>query len=495
MESKFENRIIYLRNKFNVFTPEEGKNILSKRFNGIIETNEEFQYNSDYFLFKNSVLTPITQYSLEDFSLSFYDYTIAIILSNKNDRGRIINQIYISDSIFQDMIKADPTTNKMNTQWMLNVFSKLVLEGKYTAAVQFVIEDLLLASDYLELFESNKRKKKFIELCKNNYALIDQDTHKNVIKNPSDINQYSSLSQLFDAVDPFIKRDSSELRSLLEKYVILNEAEMPVVDRNFTLFIPKSQYASNIFNDYTSWCTTRGSHNSYVNQKRPNGRPSKLYIIINNKIFTPGHIMEDTDLIQVHFESGQIRTRSQNTINLNTHILEKSIALSNYFYDELLIDAKYINKVDGNKYLNWLLQLGYSECLFEFIEPETTKIHIQDKKIPKLPNISKFKNVDTLIIAHAELADLHSSLGSLSELIILSLPYNKIKCLPPEIGNLKNLLFINLKGNKISDIPYSLKFLDKSNGGSLERLVIDTSTMSPCVLDKIVELLPQTRIN
>jgi hypothetical protein len=137
---------------------------------------------------------------------------IAIISSNPDDLNK---RISICSDVFSDIIAADPTENKMYVQWMLNLFTNLIktdTEDSTESAIRFVNEDLPQANIYLKLFEGNKRKKKFMDLCKFSYSL------KNVT-DPSNINQYQSLSQLFDAVDPFIEKEPSSLERTILKYV------------------------------------------------------------------------------------------------------------------------------------------------------------------------------------------------------------------------------------------------------------------------------------
>ena len=84
------------------------------------------------------------------------------------------------------MIDSDPTLNKMYTQWMLTTFNRLLKSDKIIEAIRFVVEDLPLAKEYLEIFEGNKRKQKFKNLCSGSYILKD-------LSDPTDINQYKSF--------------------------------------------------------------------------------------------------------------------------------------------------------------------------------------------------------------------------------------------------------------------------------------------------------------
>ena len=127
---------------------------------------------------------------------------------------------------------------------------KNFLNNDIVSAIRFATEDLPLAKDYLLIFEANKRKQKFKNLCSGSYIL----RH---ITDPTDINQYKSLGQLFDAIDPFIVRDSSEIERLLYKFVDSGQAEIGVRDRKFTVYIPLTRDASTVFDQFANWCTCK----------------------------------------------------------------------------------------------------------------------------------------------------------------------------------------------------------------------------------------------
>ena len=203
---------------------------------------------------------------------------VIAILSIKQSEKRLnpIKKISICSDVFSEMIGADPTDNKMYLQWMLTVFTRFIKDGKdisTASAIRFVKEDLPQANLYLQLFEDNKRKKKFIDLCKGSYSLKD-------VGDPTNINQYKSLSQLFDAVDPFIEKEPSAVERTLYKFVESGQAEIPVKDRKFTLYIPKTTAASVVFANFANWCTARegnGMFNSYTqNNLKPNGKNSDI---------------------------------------------------------------------------------------------------------------------------------------------------------------------------------------------------------------------------
>lgn len=459
VDNKVNDRIEFLAKTFNVF--DDSQDEMEKEFLSLKKKEIEF------------------------FPVMHENKCLAIITNDKNGE-KTYKTLKVSLSVFSDIISADPTQNKVFVQWMLNVFVRLLRKTNYSSATQFVVEDLPLANTYITIFESNKRKNKFKNLCKSSYILKD-------VKDPTDINQYKSLSQLFDAVDPFIEKNPTELGNLLMRFVNIGQAEIPVQDRKFTLYIPKTVDASIIFDKFANWCTAKpgnGMFERYRNDRRPDGSKSDIYIIINNKFFTG----ESKEIYQIHFETNQIKDRhnSQN-VSIFENVINQSIGLSNFFHDELITMAKQCKSgLDNNKYLDFLIKFGFCESLFELIDVNTPTIRFMTRELPRLPDISKFKMLDQLIITGANMVELHPSIGSLKNLEMLVLTDNRIKELPKEIGQLKNLTFINITGNPIVSIPDEIKYLDKSNGGSLFRIAVKPNEIGEQNYKRLRELLPTT---
>lgn len=417
------------------------------------------------------------------------DEILAIYSTKLNEKDRELKKVSVSSEVFTNMIISDPTATKIYLQWIGNLFIQLIKENKVAStasAIRLVEEDLPQTNKYLTLFEANKRKKKFRDLCSTSYSL------KGVI-DPTNINQYKSLPQLFDAVDPFIEKDASAIERTILKFVESGQALMPVRDRKFTLYIPKTLAASTVFSDFANWCTAtpgNGMFKSYTSNKKPNGDDSNLYIIIDNDFFSG----KSNKLYQLHFESGQLKdSRNGSNADIYEEVLSKSEGLSNYFYEELITMARdYKKGIDSNLYIDVLIKFGFAESLFDIMDESTPIIKFLQRQIPRIPDISKFTELDQLIIINAKLAELHPSIGSLENLKILSLTNNKIKELPKEIGNLKNLLFLNLNGNPLQDVPASIANLDVSNGGSLIRLGIKQEEVGDKIFNRLKELLPMT---
>jgi hypothetical protein len=419
------------------------------------------------------------------------DESCLALISSIEVGDKVKKSFSISKHIFDVMIDSDPTLNKMYTQWMLTTFNRLLKSDKIIEAIRFVVEDLPLAKEYLEIFEGNKRKQKFKNLCSGSYILKD-------LSDPTDINQYKSLSQLFDAVDPFIVRDASGIERLLYKFVDSGQAEIGVRDRKYTVYIPLTRDASVVFDSFANWCTCKSGNGMFqnytTNYKTPNGKKSKIYIIINNEFFN-GELNDDT-LYQIHFESNQVKNR-KNTIQnsgIFDSVLMHSDGLSNYFHDELINLSKMVRSIGNNTYLNHLIKFGFSDSLFEVIEETTPIIIFRDREVPKMGDLSRFKNLETLEMHNTNLVSIHPSVCSLPNLEVMVVRDNKLTTIPREIGNLKNLIFLNILGNRIIDIPDTIKYLDKSNGGKLHRVAVSIKDIGDENYNKLKRLLPNTII-
>lgn len=464
MKDSISNRLVFLAEQFNIFTVDE----------------------VDIF---------IGEAELDDVNISLINgrsgYILAIIKSTliNSEKNRYRTTIHISDNLFANMVNADPTENKEYLQWMLTIFRNMVKEPKTREkAIQFAEEDLKLANKYLNLFSKNKKKKRFKELCESGFGIPKTD--------PTNINQYSSLSQLFDAVDPFIEREPSTLERAIQRFVDCGQGKIGFRDRKWTVYIPLTKSANCVMEQFASWCTAQpnsGMFKTYTqNYKLPNGSKSNIYIIINNDLFNG----KTDECYQIHFESKQIRGRTNgDNINIYEPVLSKSEGIKEYFKNELLNLSKLCKEKSSNIYMDYLVSFGFSEVRFEVIKDDVPIIKFINTDIPVLPDISRFKDLDELILVNTNLYEIDKSIGTLSNLVLLSVPNNKLKELPKEIGNLKKLEIINIMGNNITNIPDEIKFLDKSCGGNLYRISIDSNNIGRVTYNRLKELLPNTIID
>lgn len=411
----------------------------------------------------------------------------SVLVNDINKKRKII--LSFSFDLFSYMISVDPTIKKIYLQWMLITSTRLLKSDNldiFNRGLRLLIEDLPLAGDYLAVFEENKKKKIFNEINTINERL----KH---ISDLSDINKYFDLSELYDAIDPFIVKDVSVLEKDMQRYVKLNQARILCKDRHYTVYIPLTLSSSIIFSNYASWCTTRKGNTNFknyrTNYKKPNNKESDIYIIINNKLFTD----ESEEIYQIHFETNQIKDRlNSNNVKIN-HVLEKSEVIKKHIKDEIinLFKMNTTNKF----YVKYLFEFGFSGSLIDLLDESTPTIKFMDTFVEKLDSLSKFKNLSNLILINTKTKSLNEDIGELPELEMISVAENELTRLPESLCDLKKLIFLNIKKNNIDNLPKNIYKLDKSNGGSLISLSLDRELVNNEGLTKIKGLLPNVILN
>jgi hypothetical protein len=483
VETGISSRLVFLAEKFQVFDENDLNEFI--KIKNMSDKDYYNQTNSD-----NKELNNLTRRPEIEF-IGTKKKIIAIRISeyiglSKKDSSVIIK---VADFVFADMVEADPTEQKIYLQWMLNVFYTSIKLGLYSEAKNLALEDLQRANEYLILFDANKRKTKFKSFCNKTAGL------KHILT-PSDINQFKTLSQLFDAIDPFIERKSSNMEKALEMFVSRGDAEITFRDRKWTVFIPKTIDAACVVNNHVSWCTAKPGNSNFSNYtsggsyRLPNGKVSSLYIVFNNEFFAG----KSEEVYQFHFESNQLHNRSNQKIDAFKEVISTTNGIDLYFKEELLKLASLKDSIEDNIYIDFLIRFGHSEALFDSYDESTPKILIQKKDVVKMPDISRFKGVETITILRTGLTEIHPSIGNLSNLEMLVLTGNNIKTIPKEIGKLKNLGLINLTENPIESICDEIGELDSSRGGSLYMLFIGESDLSKDNLKKLRNLLPNVKV-
>jgi len=72
------------------------------------------------------------------------------------------------------------------------------------------------------------------------------------------------------------------------------------------------------------------------------------------------------------------------------------------------------------------------------------------------------KDLQTLVLAENDLADVSDRIGELRDLRMLDLGHNRLRRIPDSIGNIEGLTdFLYLHDNKLTELPLSLMRLDR----------------------------------
>jgi Leucine-rich repeat (LRR) protein len=458
-----DKRLAYLAETFDVFdATEELDEIIDK-------------YNQDSYEDIVKVVDPITNNILG---------LVSEKLKNE-DSWRVIRKSSVELTVFSSMISADPTDNKIYLQWLLNTYSGFLRNNETEEAIRFACEDLPVAKQYLELFEQHKKKQEFKKLCSNNFNLSE-------IKDHSNINQYKSLSKLYDAVDPFIEKDYSGLKSNIIRYVNINEAEITYKSRHFTVYVPKTRNAMIIFDKFSSWCTAKPENGMFKHYTttflRPDSKNSKLYVVIPNTFFDG----KTNELYHVHFESNQFHNKGNASIDPKP-LLNSDSGIIEYFGSELaeVINSGKNKLLIKNPYMTQADKIGVGYLIFSVLDENLDSIRLINKGIGIIPkNINRFKNLTHLAIVNSNVMSVDDKICELTELKVLSLNKNPIKKIPDNIDRLKKLEYIALCDTDIKTLPDSISMLDISNGGSLRYVAISESD----IVGDINNKLPNAKI-
>lgn len=478
-----QGRLDFLKNQFGVVSDEEWKELSKKDLSKVKAKKKSAGTEGEDGKQKNIQVK--TLMSPEGDLLALYMVEESVFVNpntNEKETSRKI-KVRISQKVFDDASNADPTTKKVYVQWILKTFVNFIKEGHMDEAIRFIDEDLPQANEYLEVFDKVKNTKLFSETGV-----------------PTDINQYTDLSQLYNAVDPFIEKEVGQLEGDILKYVKANRGKILFQDSKWLIYQPLDRDANCVMSSHASWCTAQSGNSQFdrytkgqKNYLQPDGSPSKIYVIINKDVLKG----TSNEVYQFHFESDQFKDRS-NGSNIDLYsFFEKYPKLREFFKGQLLPLAKSAGAIlSKNHYLKILMSMGEVDDVFEFIDADDGIIDLSGIKLPKLPDVlGKFSHVSNFSANHVGLHEIPKSIGDMTGLEILVLSDNHIKSVPDSIGNLKNLKILNLKNNDLNKLPDSIAGLDESNGGTLYRLSINLDKFGKPELERLKKLLPSVSIN
>jgi hypothetical protein len=332
---------------------------------------------------------------------------------------------------------------------MIQVFLRHISDGDIEQAIRFLTEDLPEANEFLTIFDDVKNKKVFKRSAPN---------RPNAPQNVTDINQYTSLAQLYSVVSPFIGASDEEsedgespLWKKLKKYIDLGEAKLVYRDGDVLIYSPLTIESScDPLGPLASWCTRREG-NTYFdsyrkNNAKPDGTNSDYYVIMPKNLFN-GDDEGNTYPLQFHFESNQLHDKNNTSIERSSklsEVLSRFPGMKEFFKKELgklvemdvvkgtgLMDSsyiKYLNMFGGkaeevisgevyqkgvdnikklasqqkvplqqNKYLKWLMENTENVEILDYLDPDVTEsLDFSNMTLGKLPNMSKFHKVDRI---------------------------------------------------------------------------------------------------
>ena len=205
----------------------------------------------------------------------------------------------IAHNVVEFIMQADPTPNKVYSQWIAMRY----LKPAHNAANP----DAPHPAERIEDINPNLSQMLTV------YARATASRRIN-----GDINQYKTFDDLYDAVQPFLVGDrevsSNEDRKKgrntkvdvkvakqWENDPMLKEANVIYDSDNYMVLQPLTPEAAKHFGENTRWCTTTTMFHHYFNQGR-------LWIILRRK---------DARKWQFHFENGELMDEADRAIDIN----------------------------------------------------------------------------------------------------------------------------------------------------------------------------------
>ena len=189
------------------------------------------------------------------------------------------------DYVLDRFERMDPTPNKQYIQPVMNMYIKDKIKG---------FEDSQRLRDALALFARFKQR-------------LDK----------RDINQYASLHELEDAIEPHeLELTKKEKRQQGEYHIDPSSYDTFAESARYVVIIPITSQASCSFGAGTKWCTASKGSSEYFDEYKQEG---PLYIVrTKDANYDKDSIIATSNpLYQFHFESGQFMNVQDRPITLN----------------------------------------------------------------------------------------------------------------------------------------------------------------------------------
>ncbi len=467
------SRLDFLKKQFGVISNEEWEELSKKDLSRLRVKQKTSDEEGEKVNIVNLQIKPL----MSD------DKLLALYIVDEN--GKV--KVRVSNYVFEMINEADPTTKKIYTQWLLTLFVNLIKRNELEDATRFVTEDLPEASDNLKTFDEVKNTKLFKKVV---------DKIEGLPNDPTNINQYESIGQLFNAVKYFIEGSETSLLNKIKQFVSAGEAKVLYQDSEWIIYEPLTRDANTVFEKpLSTWCTAQPGNsffNRYTSEDRqPDGKVSRIYDIVSKDALKG----ESNEIYQFHFESnntnGQFKDYTNKDINV-TEFWRRNPNIANFFKKIITPLAMMGNfNLKTNPYIKSLLAMGETENIFDFIDTESKKIYLAGITVNKLPNtLDRFTEVIDFLAPSVGLNSLPDSIGGMTKLEILQLNNNNLETLPDSICNIKGLSMIALEGNPIKRLPECLANLDELFSITLSKNI----PMSQEDRDKLVEMLPTVKI-
>lgn len=494
MEKKSRIEFLYE----NSFKSTYKKAVKRKQLDKFIHTHESF-----------TSLHKMTYKESEDF---FYDHNLFTFLSNM----QIPVSNYLGDEntprevAFNFLVDCDPTPNKENLQWLLNLYKNQLIS--YSTGLYAQANGAINGNFYEDLFTTVKSSLDTFTLLKKANVLSEDKR---------DINKYPNYQTLNEIVLPYtmvddgssdnvhtldpkelacIKNHQLYVEKSKEYDLELGRSELVFENKDWVIVITHDKPANVEFGKYTTWCTAGTRYGSMFDSYHGRG---ELFVLVKKGHGSKKAIKADSTVrLQFHFEDQQYMDAPDRSININDFLF-KNTEIKNYFkkYITKVVLPKRQAKNKVNDDIQFLLRLGYGDQIIKMLKdskPKTLDFSGNKMEHGLLSEIGDIDSLEKLDFSDCGLTEIPNSIQNLKNLKYLKLRNNQIKSAPDWLNKLLCLQFLDLSGcdingsfdltglSKLTDIvlDYNPRMRDLPLG--LETLTsIARITASNCDLRKV----------
>lgn len=397
----------------------------------------------------------------EDF---FYDRYLFTFLSNM----QIPVSNYIGDEntprevVFNFLVDCDPTPNKENLQWLLNLYKNQLIS--YTSGIWAqVAAGGINGNFYEDLFTTVKSSLDTFTLLKKANVLSEDKR---------DINKYPNYQTLNEVVLPYTMTDdgsSDNVHTLDPKELAciknhqlyvekskeynseLGRAELVFENKDWVIVVTHDKPANVEFGKYTTWCTAGTRYGSMFESYHGRG---ELFVLVKKGHGSKKAIKADSTVrLQFHFEDQQYMDAPDRPISINEFLFnnpEIKTFFKKYITKTVLPKRQAKGKVNDD--IQFLLKLGYGDEIIKMLKDSRPKIldfsgNKMDHKL--LSEIGDIDSLEKLDFSDCGLTDIPESIQNLTNLKYLKLRNNQIQSAPNWLSKLTSLEFLDLSGCNI----------------------------------------------
>ena len=397
----------------------------------------------------------------EDF---FYDHYLFTFLSNNFSISDYVGDENTPREVaFNFLVDCDPTPNKENLQWLLNLYKNQLIS--YSSGLYAQANGAINGNFYEDLITTVKSSLDTFTLLKKANVLSEDKR---------DINKYPDYQTLNEVVLPYTMMghedednvhtlDTKELKCVQNHQLFLEKdkgydstigrAELVFENKDWVIVVTHDKEANVQFGKYTTWCTAGTRYGSMFDSYHGRG---ELFVLIKKGYGSKQAIKKDASVrLQFHFEDQQYMDAPDRPISINDFLFNNP-EVKDYFkkYITKVVLPKRQAKGKVNDDIQFLLKLGYGDQIIKMLKDSKPKVlDFSGNKMDYtlLSEIGDIDSLEKLDFSDCGLTNIPESIQNLKNLKYLKLRNNDIKTAPVWINNLKSLTFIDLSGCNITN--------------------------------------------